>query len=147
MNNKIMSTILNHPNKTELIKEILVQAYADYDCAVELIKYNNKLVEKVIQLSEEISLDYRAGMQALMVQMNIPNKDKHSLFATMTHVCAIYFPKGLCKESSSDEQKYFKKYVKLCNDIDAYDENNPEDVQWAEKYGYVEYINQCKQMK
>lgn len=85
-------------------------------------------------------LNYCRASNWLIVQQNMNKSDKSSYFASMVPVMQTLYPGGLDDNESEARIKYFNEFLLLVNDPKVFSFDNPDDVEWASQFGYIDYL-------
>lgn len=146
----LVNQLLNDESCTDIL-DLFIHKYArqSLDHAIHLHDSINDVLSIALKHIEKESEAFRTSTYMLINGRDLLSSKKtktpDTKFAMMLPVCKVYFPDGVANEHFSfAERTFFEEFLSLFNDSKVFSWDNPDDVSWANMYGYTDYLKKVQ---
>lgn len=135
----ILNMILSKENAEEIIDHLLCEyAKQSVNNARSLLNKCIKLSDIALSQCNEKKEQYREAAENMVLLRSIQDPPSAKL-ALMLPICKALYPDGKANEKSSESKKcFFIEFKETLNNHKAF--SWKEDKEWADSYGYSDYI-------
>ena len=142
----LAARVLKNEQADELIR-VIMRKYAETSVqnARELLQYSVVLSDIALKQTEEKSNKAHFAAETL-INFFDSTADEPMFFAAMVPVCQVVFPEGTSEGGSQKQKEFFAKFVKLLRDPQCFSWDNNHDREWAEMFGYTNYLRKVKEL-
>lgn len=140
---ELISLIVNHPDSIDITCQLLdVLSKRSYKAGQQFLDHIGKISSNMISNVLENSCKYKEAADWAIIQQSL-TADKRTRLYTMLPICQVCFPDGNADKCCEAQKRYFKEFVNLLKDRKLFDMS--KDKEWADSYGYTEYIQKVIQ--